>query len=71
MTVQLASSLVNPDPNNPSVRILVLGLEGSIGTSRLLTLGTTTVIPKKRVNTLKDIVIVFFNYVKQNGYLRI
>ena len=47
------SSFVTPDPNNPSVRILILGVEGLNGTNRLLKLGTTTAITKKNLNTSK------------------
>ena len=46
LTIQLVA-LSPPDPNNPSLSIFVLGVEGSNGTNSLLTLGTTTAITKK------------------------
>ena len=47
MTNSTASSPVTPDPNNSSVGILALGVEGPNETNRLLTLGSRTVTAKK------------------------
>ena len=56
-TDRMVSSPVTSDPNNSSVRILALGVEGPNETSRprLLTLGCRTVIDKNCFNISKII----------------
>ena len=54
MTNRTVSSPVIPDPNNSSVRILALGVEGPNETSRLSKLGSRTFSGRKLFEHLQN-----------------